>query len=221
MDDAVEEKKRRRNERKAARKRQRYAEEPEFRENIKARSRTRWLKVKDDANARLRDKYANDPEFRTKKLASNGKTRRKVHLKKQYGLSLEAYGAKLAKQGGVCVICQRPKEKRLHVDHNHKTHKLRSLLCGKCNRGLGLYEEDPAALRRAADYLEYWQWRHANPQNPGPPPFPLGSLRLFDPSLQFDPILQSPSLTGEGMTPTDEPTDNNKASRVLCCSPRE
>jgi hypothetical protein len=224
MDDPAAEKRRRKNERLAARKRQRYAEEPEFRERTKATDRRSRRKNKDATNARLRERYATDPEFRAIRRAQKAKSGRKAALKGRYGMSLEEYDAKLAAQGGVCVICRKPKEERLDVDHNHKARKLRSLLCGNCNRGLGLYGEDPAAMRRAADYLDYWQWRHANPGNTGSPPFPLSSLhRLFDPSLPCDPNLpldpnlptiQSPPLTGENMTPTDQQTEDDKAEPI-------
>ena len=41
-----------------------------------------------------------------------------------------------------------------HIDHDHKTDKLRGTLCEKCNRGLGHYDDDPKQLRAAALYLE-------------------------------------------------------------------
>jgi hypothetical protein len=101
----------------------------------------------------------------------------------------------------------------LCVDHDHKTRKVRDLLCDRCNIGLGNYKHDSATMRRAADYLDYWQCRHANPDNTGPPPFAAASQHsFFAPSL---PSIQSPPLTGENMTPTDEPTEESKASRMM------
>jgi len=55
-------------------------------------------------------------------------------------------------QPDVCSVCGRQCE-GLNVDHDHVTGKLRGLLCGNCNRGVGLLG-DCALLRRAADYLE-------------------------------------------------------------------
>jgi hypothetical protein len=73
-----------------------------------------------------------------------------------YGLSTGEYDAMLAKQGGRCAICcLRPRSKRLAVDHDHKTGRVRGLLCGSCNRRLlGAAHDDPAILRRALGYLE-------------------------------------------------------------------
>jgi hypothetical protein len=213
MDDSVAEKKRRRNERRAARKRQRYADEPEFREKTKACVRASRRKNKEAINARWRHRYGTDPEFQAICRAQSATSQRKAALKRKYGMSLEQDAAKLAGQGGVCVICLKPKEKRLHVDHNHETRKLRSLLCGKCNRGLGFYDEDSAAMRRAADYVDYWQWRHANPDNTGPPPFALAAAnRFLAPTQQTIQYLEP---EGDVMTPTDEPTEESKASRMV------
>lgn len=83
----------------------------------------------------------------------------------QYEITAEEYDRLFREQGGACAICQRPERaayrggiKRLAVDHDHTgTNKVRALLCGNCNNGLGRFEDDPALLRAAADYIE----RHA------------------------------------------------------------
>ncbi len=73
-----------------------------------------------------------------------------------YGLEPEQYTAMLESQGGVCAICGRPPAKKsLEVDHDHKSGKVRGLLCWRCNsRLLSAAGVDPARLRRAALYLE-------------------------------------------------------------------
>lgn len=52
----------------------------------------------------------------------------------------------------ICKICG--ESRKLHVDHCHKTGKFRGILCHKCNRALGFFKDDPALLRRAADYID-------------------------------------------------------------------
>ena len=42
---------------------------------------------------------------------------------------------------------------KCHVDHCHKTGKIRGLLNGSTNRALGFFREDPEAFRRAIEYL--------------------------------------------------------------------
>jgi hypothetical protein len=60
-----------------------------------------------------------------------------------------------AAQDYVCAVCKRDPEKgHLHVDHDHVTGKVRGLLCGACNRTLGLTSESPERLRALAEYLE-------------------------------------------------------------------
>ena len=61
----------------------------------------------------------------------------------------------LVRQDGKCAICQteEPGIKGFCVDHNHVTGKLRGALCGNCNRGIGLLQDNPEVVQRAADYL--------------------------------------------------------------------
>lgn len=77
-----------------------------------------------------------------------------IRLKRYYGISLEEFNDLLAQQDGACGVCRAELTDTPHVDHDHKTGEVRGLLCGKCNRGLGMFDDDPAMLRRAAEYLE-------------------------------------------------------------------
>lgn len=58
-------------------------------------------------------------------------------------------------QGGCCWICEKvlAKEAAGPLDHDHKTGRVRGLLCSRCNTGLGLFKDDPALLERAILYL--------------------------------------------------------------------
>ena len=58
--------------------------------------------------------------------------------------------------GGKCGICGTeldPEDKDTHIDHCHRTGKVRGLLCGHHNRGLGYFNDDPELLECAALYL--------------------------------------------------------------------
>lgn len=82
-------------------------------------------------------------------------TNRQNKLFRRYGITAECYADALSDQGMACAICRRPAgNETLCVDHNHATGALRGLLCSGCNTGLGLFNEDPAALRAAAEYVE-------------------------------------------------------------------
>ncbi len=73
-------------------------------------------------------------------------------------LALEEYNRLLCKQGGLCAICGVNKGTKsgraLALDHCHATGKVRGFLCSNCNTGLGFFRDSPAALRKAATYLE-------------------------------------------------------------------
>ena len=79
-------------------------------------------------------------------------TKRKPRSK-QLGVTDEDYARLLAAQGGGCAICGNPpKTRRLHVDHDHKTGRVRGLLCHRCNRALPNWV-DRFWLFAAAEYL--------------------------------------------------------------------
>jgi len=64
-------------------------------------------------------------------------TRRKPTRAKQLGVTDDEYALLLEAQDGGCAICgAKPKTRRLHVDHDHATGKVRGLLCHRCNRVL-------------------------------------------------------------------------------------
>ena len=74
-------------------------------------------------------------------------------LKRKYGLSVEEYSMLVQKQRGVCAVCGNTWGSRLHVDHDHKTGKVRALLCFKCNLVLGLINDDVVVVKRMVEYL--------------------------------------------------------------------
>jgi len=83
------------------------------------------------------------------------KSRAAYQLKKNYGLTQEEYDKKLVYQSYGCKICGKTSEiKKLAVDHCHATGKIRDLLCGPCNIGLGLFQDNPELLIKAADYVK-------------------------------------------------------------------
>jgi len=43
---------------------------------------------------------------------------------------------------------------KLHLDHCHRTGKIRGWLCGDCNTALGRFGDDPARLAAAISYLD-------------------------------------------------------------------
>ena len=78
----------------------------------------------------------------------------KAKLKAKYGITLEQYEAMVKEQKGVCYICKSENPNRkLNVDHCHKTGKIRKLLCNKCNMTLGLLNDSSELLKQFIFYL--------------------------------------------------------------------
>ena len=78
-----------------------------------------------------------------------------TRVKKLYGIEPEQYKQMHVDQDGKCAICGvEPKTKRgLHIDHCHDTGVIRGLLCGGCNTGIGLLQENPEIMTKAIEYL--------------------------------------------------------------------
>lgn len=85
--------------------------------------------------------------------------------------SPEQYQTQWDRQGGVCAICRKVnahsnrkdgQPTALAQDHNHETNASRGLLCALCNRGLGLFLDNPTLLREAASYLEVYDAKNGD-----------------------------------------------------------
>lgn len=82
---------------------------------------------------------------------------RRAKLKALYGITLEQYNEMLLKQNNQCAICHKYNtalQKPLFVDHDHKTGKVRGLLCTKCNFMLGAIQDSVNILKYAIKYLK-------------------------------------------------------------------
>lgn len=93
------------------------------------------------------------------------KERDRVQALRKRNMTIEQYDRMFADQNGLCAICENPETRKnfhtgdivaLHVDHNHVTNVVRSLLCGRCNTGIGMLKDDPEIAMRAALYLKHF-----------------------------------------------------------------
>jgi hypothetical protein len=92
------------------------------------------------------------------------KKKRERNLMMNYGITMDTLNAMHARGDGMCWSCRKEIFIDMHkgkkqtgvtacVDHDHVTGKVRGLLCSGCNRGIGFFQDDPAKLQCAIEYL--------------------------------------------------------------------
>jgi hypothetical protein len=99
-------------------------------------------------------KYTDTEVSKRKKISAR--------FESKYGINLIQYEKLFEEHKGLCAICNKPSQrvnkngelKRLAVDHDHKTGKVRGLLCFDCNTGLGKFGDDVEMLSKALSYLK-------------------------------------------------------------------
>lgn len=83
---------------------------------------------------------------------------------RQHGLTLDQYHSMAERQDFLCILCEQEPERRntkdgrehldgFVIDHDHQTGKVRGLLCYNCNVGLGMLQDSPQLLEKAARYV--------------------------------------------------------------------
>lgn len=107
----------------------------------------------------------NNPEkskeiYRKYRRSKKGKIKNKRWAKKKrlmdYGITEEVLENIKQKQNNKCAICGKiinEFTKDFAIDHDHKTGKVRGLLCMNCNIGLGAFRDNKTIMRKAIDYL--------------------------------------------------------------------
>lgn len=120
--------------------------------------------------SRMRQYLQSHPEIRSEQVrkariwaTNNPRKRADRLLRLRFSIGIDEYERIAEAQGHKCAVCGRDerdidkrsgKRRRLAVDHCHKTGEVRGLLCGFCNRALGMLDEDIAMLQRAIMYLQ-------------------------------------------------------------------
>jgi len=152
-------------------------DKPEYKEKIKKASRKSYLKNKEkklkisrerEASGKRKEDHKkwrlNNPDKVKKtqkksylKYKENGRSK-EWYLKKTYGMTLHEFNELLLKQNNSCGICNKKftgvKPLIPNIDHVHdKTARIRGLLCGHCNSGIGLLHDDPHLIRNAIKWI--------------------------------------------------------------------
>ena len=90
-----------------------------------------------------------------KNRATDSKWRNVRDKLKLYNLTLDQYHSLYENQDFCCKICGN--ETKLVIDHDHKTGKVRGLLCRHCNTGIGMFSDNTEKLKEAIKYIEDYQ----------------------------------------------------------------
>ena len=118
------------------------------RERLLLKGREYYLNNKTKCNAATK-RWSENHKDHVRECARKWHTEHKErsrnnYLKRRFGISLEEYNKLFEKQQGYCAICkthQKDLKKALSVDHDHRTGKVKGLLCSTCNYNLGWYEK--------------------------------------------------------------------------------
>lgn len=113
-------------------------------EHVAELRKIRYQANKEKHNAQSKQWAKNNPE-RSKFL------RKRKMLLRNYNMTIEQFNKMVEIQESKCAICKKPAS--LHVDHCHATNKIRALLCGPCNRGIGMFKENIDVLLEAINYI--------------------------------------------------------------------
>lgn len=108
--------------------------------------------IKQSANWNSNNKEARKNTIFKYESSKKGKMAKRKKVLKKYGLTLENYETLYKNQEGKCAICETHYEV-LCVDHDHKTNKVRGLLCKSCNKGLGIFGDTENGVQKALQYL--------------------------------------------------------------------
>jgi len=120
----------------------------ECRKTVLNKQKNNWIKRNVGLNKiiKSRHKYKKNPE-----------KARYYRIKNKYKLNREQYDAMLVKQKHCCAACgtilDLSKTSNIHIDHCHQSGTIRGILCGSCNRCLGLMRDNADNLRKLARYL--------------------------------------------------------------------
>jgi len=163
------------------------AEDPGYREKIHAAKRAYRQSHQKEIAERRRLRRQSDPAYLERDRARVRSWRQKKRLESVYGISQKQYEIMLARQGGLCAICNIKPDKTLCVDHCHETGQVRGLLCNSCNSMLGFSKDSPRRLEAGAVYLRAFQDEPA-------------VSRQDKTSATYDPVVPANAGTTDGLS---------------------
>ena len=134
-------------------------------EKLKNQKKEYYLKNKEKIKQQIRSNYSKNKDIILKKLKERRNTPQFKSFRKEewrrytYGMTPGQFDDMIKNQNNKCTICinefnENIKFLKPHVDHDHQTGKIRSLLCGYCNFALGHVKENINILYNIINYLK-------------------------------------------------------------------
>lgn len=121
---------------------------PEYADRQRQNQR-RWADQNSDADRQRQAEWSKSDRGRAVKRQSQ-----RDRTLAAFGLTREDEERMLEQQGGGCGVCGSTDEPRsFDIDHDHETGAFRGLLCGRCNKGLGLLGDTEHSVKQALIYL--------------------------------------------------------------------
>lgn len=109
-----------------------------------------WRKNNREKSRESNRKSHSKPSYKHRK--------RELYYQSTYGISINEYDKTLLNQNDKCVICGYMKilnhRNHLYIDYDHKTNKVRGILCDNCNKGLGHFKDSVDIMKHAIKYLQ-------------------------------------------------------------------
>ena len=131
---------------------QKYNKEYFARPEVIARAKVRNAQRREKRREYKKTDRGKAAEYKYQNSELGKKTKNWNRIKNRYGITKLEFEKMEKKQNGVCAICF-GKTKKLHIDHCHKTKKVRGILCARCNLALGLFGDQIKYLENAISYL--------------------------------------------------------------------
>jgi hypothetical protein len=132
---------------------------PDVFENNQSRN-GKWARENAVQNRKNAKKWnrANRKRYNSNKSRSaknNPEATKNAQLRIKFNINLEQYNKIFYLQNHKCAICKDEclTGRQLAVDHDHKTGKVRGLLCMECNIGLGKFKDSTDRLMKAIKYI--------------------------------------------------------------------
>ena len=123
----------------------------ENRERELTRRKKYYRKNKKAILKQEKERYHTDPKVRQDHIDSA--------IKSRYGISGDQYRYEYWRlfemQDGKCAVCKQ--DKKLVLDHDHRTGKIRALLCTNCNTAVGLMKENPDFVQGLLNYAKSYE----------------------------------------------------------------